>query len=143
MLLLHLLLAAIWVGGHLFLCLRVLPRALRERDPRRILDFERAYEPMGLPALAGQLLTGLWLAHRLLPDWGRWLEPTDPMTRLVWAKLLLLVLTVGFAVHARFRLLPGLTADRLPILAAHIVGVTVFGVLFVSVGVAFRTGRFW
>ncbi|MGD9897265.1 MAG: copper resistance protein CopD, partial [Candidatus Methylacidiphilaceae bacterium] len=78
-------------------------------------------------------------AHRLLPDWGSWIELASPTTRLVWTKLVLLGLTIGLAVHARLRVLPGLTADRLPVMAAHIVAVTVLAVLFVVVGVAFRT----
>lgn len=40
-----------------------------------------------------------------------------------------------------FRLfLPRLTPERLPLLAAHIIAVTVLGVLFVILGVGIRTG---
>ncbi|MBI2492153.1 MAG: copper transporter, partial [Candidatus Rokubacteria bacterium] len=64
---LHLLGAAVWVGGHLVLSLSVLPRALRTRDPAIIRDFESAFERVGLPALLVQVLTGLWLALHWVP----------------------------------------------------------------------------
>ncbi len=50
-LLLHLLGAAIWTGGHLVLALGILPQALKTRDPKLLLAFERVYERIGLPAL--------------------------------------------------------------------------------------------
>jgi hypothetical protein len=58
-------------------------------------------------------------------------------------KLILLAATIALALHARLRLIPGLTTARLPLLAWHIAGVTVFSVLFVAVGSAFRTGGFF
>ena len=49
--LLHLLGAAVWVGGHLVLSLTVLPRALRAGDPRILLDFESGYERLGIESV--------------------------------------------------------------------------------------------
>ena len=54
LLLLHVLAATIWTGGHLVLALTVLPRVLRERSPAELLRFESAYERIGLPALGVQ-----------------------------------------------------------------------------------------
>ncbi len=53
---------------------------------------------------------------------------------------ILLLLTVMLAIHARLRLIPNLNAQNLPVLAGHVIGVTVLAVLFVLVGVGFRTG---
>jgi putative copper export protein len=142
-LLLHILSATIWTGGHLVLAVTVLPRVLRERSPARLLEFESAYERIGMPALVVQVATGLWLAHRMVPEPGRWLAFDDPVASLVGVKLLLLATTVGFALDARLRVIPHLS-DRNPVaLAWHIVPVTVVSVLFVVVGVAFRTGWFY
>jgi hypothetical protein len=47
------------------------------------------------------------------------------------------------AAHARLRLIPRLTPESLPQLAAHIVAVTGLGVCFVVFGVAVRTGGLW
>jgi putative copper export protein len=140
---LHLLGAAVWTGGHLVLAASVLPRALRERDPQRVRDFEAAFEPIGLPALVVQVLTGLWLAYRYLPDSRYWLSFSNPLSAGVAAKLVLLATTVALALHARLRLIPRLDARTLPLLGAHIVAVTAIGVLFVVVGAGFRTGGLW
>ena len=57
----HALAATVWTGGHLVLDLGVLPRALREQSAQRIRNFEELFEPLGLTALAIQVLTGLWM----------------------------------------------------------------------------------
>lgn len=139
---LHLLGASVWAGGHLVLCLAVLPRALRRGDPAIIRDFEAGFERLGIPALALQVLTGLWLAYRWVPDVFSWFAPTTPTARLILAKLVLLAATVGLAAHARLRVIPALDADTLRFLAAHIVAVTILAVALLMVGVAIRTGAF-
>ena len=142
-LLLHILAATIWTGGHLVLALAILPRVLRERSPARLLEFESAYERVGIPALVVQVVTGFWLAHRVVPELSRWLVFGDPVATLVGVKLLLLATTVAFALDARLRLIPRLSEKTLGALAWHIVPVTIVSVLFVVVGVSFRTGWFY
>ena len=142
-LLLHVLGATVWTGGHLVLAVAVLPRALRERSPARLHEFESAYERIGIPALVVQVATGLWLAHQRVPDVGSWLAFEQPVARLVGVKLLLLAATVGLALDARLRLIPRLSERNLGALAWHIVPVTIVSVLFVVVGVSFRTGWFY
>lgn len=139
LLLLHILSATVWTGGHLVLALTVLPRVLREKSPAELLKFESAYEKIGLPALLIQVLTGLWLAYRLVPDLGRWFLFDTPASHLIGTKLLLLALTVAFAIDARFRVIPRLSEKNLTSLAWHIIPVTILSVLFVVVGVSFRT----
>lgn len=143
LLLLHVLAATIWTGGHLVLALAVLPRVLRERDPAALLRFESAYERIGIPALLVQIATGLWLARRFVPDLGQWLAFEEPVARLVGVKLILLAVTLAFAVDARLRILPRLSRENLTSLAWHIVPVTFVSVLFVLVGVSFRIGWFY
>jgi putative copper export protein len=142
-LLLHILAATIWTGGHLVLAIAILPRVLSERSPARLLEFESAYERVGIPALGVQVATGLWLAHRMVPELGRWLAFDDPVATLVGVKLLLLATTVGLALDARLRVIPRLSERNLVDLAWHIVPVTIVSVLFVVVGVSFRTGWFY
>jgi putative copper export protein len=139
LLLAHLLGATVWTGGHLVLAVAVLPRALAERDPAIVNEFERRFERIGLPALVVQVVTGLILAHRSLGGLGRLLDDNGS-ARVVLVKLGLLVITVALAAHARLRLLPSLDADSLPRLARHIRAVTLVAVLFVVVGAMFRFG---
>jgi putative copper export protein len=138
--LLHILSATVWTGGHLVLALTILPRVLREKSPAELLRFESAFERIGLPALFLQVVTGVWLAHRLVPDVTGWFAFDNPVSRLVAAKLLLLTITVVLAADSRLRIIPRLSASNLTSLAWHIVVVTLVSVLFVVVGVSFRTG---
>ena len=140
MLFLHLLGATVWTGGHLVLSLTVLPRALRWSDPDIVRGFEDGFERIGIPALVIQVLTGLWLAYRLVPDVSSWFSFESGVRNLVALKLVLLLLTVVLALHARFRIIPSLSQRTLPILAWHVAAVTIVSVLFVFVGVSFRTG---
>lgn len=139
---LHVLGACVWTGGHLVLATRILPRALREKKAALIRDFEQSYERIGLPALVAQVLSGLWLAHRLFGgEWAAWFGGSGP-ARVVQFKLGLLAATVLLAVHAKLRVFPRLRDDNLPLMGAHIVGVTTFAVFLLLAGVSLRFGGF-
>jgi uncharacterized membrane protein len=139
-LLIHVLAATIWTGGHLVLASVVLPQALAARDPAILLAFESGFEHIGMPALLIQAATGAWMAHALRPDLAAWFSLTDPVSRLIALKLALLAVTVVTALDARLRLIPTLTARTLPALARRVVLVTVLSVGFVVAGVSFRGG---
>lgn len=143
LILLHILGATVWTGGHLILAFTILPRVLRERSPAELLRFESAYERIGLPALIIQVVTGLMLAYHLVPDPTRWVDLSDVTGRLIGVKLLLLATTVCFALNARLRVIPNLSEAKLVSMAWHIIPVTLISVLFVMVGASFRTGWFY
>lgn len=104
-----------------------------------LLDFERRYEPLGMSALVVQVISGVWLASRLVP-FSLWLSLGNPTSRMVVMKLTCLALTIAFALDARLRVLPGLHDDNVRTMVPHITAVTVLSVLFVVAGVGFRTG---
>ena len=139
---LHILSATIWTGGHLVLSIAILPRALKRRSPEILQQFESWYEPLGLPAFALQLITGLWLAWRYVPDVKIWVSFASPYATLIACKLILVVLSLSLALDARLRLIPKLSPQTLPAMAWHILAITVLAVLFVGVGVGFRVGGF-
>lgn len=138
---LHILGATIWTGGHLVLATTVLPRALRAKRASLLTDFEQGYERVGMPALAVQIVTGLWLAHRLLGPPANWFSDA-PLAHIVHVKLLCLTGTAALAIHAKTRVIPRLNDDNLPVMAWHIAGVTGFSVLFVLAGASARLGGF-
>ena len=140
LLFLHILAATVWTGGHLVLATVILPKVLKERSPEMLHSFESRYERIGIPALLIQVVTGFWLAYRLAPDVGQWFDLSVLASRPIAAKIALLAITILFAVDARLRLIPNLSRDNLTAMAWHIVPVTIVSVLFVLVGVAFRTG---
>ncbi len=137
---LHVLGATIWTGGHLVLSHTVLPRALKANDPKIVQDFEAGFEKIGIPALILQVLTGAHLAATHLPGVGTWLDTSNPVARLVLAKLGLLLATVLLAAHARIAIVPKITKENLRPLAWHIRIVTALAVGFVILGVAIRSG---
>lgn len=142
-LLLHILAATIWTGGHIVLSVVILPKVLRERSPEQLLQFESVYEKIGMPALIIQVVTGLWMAHTMLPDVAAWFDMSNPIAHVILLKLSLLALTLIFALDARFRVIPVLSQHNLVDMACHIIPVTIISILFVVVGVSFRTGWFY
>lgn len=141
-LLLHILGASVWTGGHLILATVILPRALKHRDVEGIRNFENAYEKIGIPALVLQIASGLWLAHCMLPEVSMWFQWSHPLGRLVAIKLTLLAITAALGIDARLRVIPRLGTHNLNTLAWHIIPVTILSVLFLIVGVSFRSGWF-
>ena len=134
----HALAATVWTGGHLVLDLGVLPQALRQRRSQLIRSFEETFEPLGLTALAIQVLTGVWMASIYLPGFSGLFTPVNPIGMLVGTKLLLLLSTAALAVHARLRLIPNLNDDNLTGLAWHIRAITALAIAFVVVGALIR-----
>ena len=136
----HLLAATIWTGGHLILAIGVLPKVLINRHIETLIAFESQFEKVGMPALAIQVVTGLWMAHRILPDIHSWFTLTNDISILISLKLAILLTTIIVALHARFRVIPTLQDSSLNWFAAHIFTVTALSVGFVIVGSLFRTG---
>lgn len=140
LLLLHILGATIWTGGHLILALSVLPAALHNTDVEAIRTFEGRFERIGIPALIVQVVTGVLLVLRYFPEGHGLMQWDNPIARLALIKIGLLALTVGLAIDARLRLIPRLGPHNLTALAWHIIPVTVISVLFVYLGLRFRFG---
>ena len=140
MLMVHLLAATVWVGGHLVLAVTILPEAMKQKDVVFIRRFESAYERIGIPALLIQVVSGVWMVLNVIPDIGYLWQSEWPLVRLLWCKLGLLLITMGLAADARLRIIPNLTQDSLSSLAWHIVPVTVVAVLFAVVGMGYRFG---
>ncbi|HSD08757.1 CopD family protein [Flavobacterium sp.] len=144
LLIIHLLSAAIWVGGHLLICFAYLPQALKEKDPKIILNYERKYEPVGMTALALLIITGILMAYKYGVTIEYWFQFETPIEKVVSTKLFFLLLTVAFALSAQFRVLPKLKTDssKLPEMTFHILSVTIIGVLMLIFGSFIRFGGF-
>ena len=136
----HALAATVWTGGHLILDLGVLPTALRVQSAQRIRDFEELFEPLGLTALAIQVVTGFWMAWIYLPGGQGLFQRDNPVGILVGTKLVLLAATAALAIHARLRLIPQLNDSNLNGLAWHIRAITALAIAFVVVGALIRLG---
>ena len=138
-LIIHILAATIWTGGHLFLALGLLPKVLKTNDYQMLLDFERVYERVGIPALILQVLSGLYLAYLLVPNLSDWFSFNSHLSIHIGIKLILLAVTVVMAVVANLVLIPNLQkGNNLKIMGAFAYCVTIIAVIFVITGVSFR-----
>jgi putative copper export protein len=137
LILLHVLGASVWAGGHLILSIGFLPKALAEKRPDIVLGFEKYYERVGIPALLLQVITGIWMSLMYVP-FGDWLSLSTPHHLYLWVKFGLLLSTIVLAVHARFFVIPKITPDKLSSLAFHIILATMLAVMFVITGLSFR-----
>jgi len=140
LIILHTLGATIWTGGHLVLAVTVLPKALKNRKPDLIQQFEEHFESFGLVALLLQVITGLWLTWIYFPGLENFLKFDSFLSTYIGIKLGLLLLTLLLAIHARFFIIPNLNEETLNSLAYHIVGVTTLAILFVIFGAGIRLG---
>lgn len=139
-LIIHLLAATIWTGGHLILVSVILPKAISTADIDTLLKFEQQFEKVGMPALGVQIVTGLWMAYQLMPNLETWFTFDNDLSVLLSLKLLLLLLTITVALHARFYRIPNLSIHTLKAFSINIILVTLLSVGFVIVGTLFRTG---
>lgn len=135
--LLHVLGACVWAGGHLVLSIGFLPQALKYRDLSIVQHFEKHYERVGIPALLLQVITGVWMGTIYMPV-SSWLTLASPHHVYLWTKFALLAGTIVLAVHARFFIIPRLTIEKLSSLAMHIILATILAVGFVVTGLSFR-----
>ncbi|UYW02294.1 copper resistance protein CopD [Flavobacterium agricola] len=140
LLLIHLLAACIWVGGHLVLAIVILPEVLKKKSPELLLNFERKYEYLGLPSLLLLVITGVWMGYGYGVTVRDWFHFDNPIETVISVKLIFLILTVAFAINANFFVLPKLSAKTLPLMAFHIICVTILGIAFVFVGSSVRFG---
>lgn len=143
LLIIHLLSATIWVGGHLVLAIAFLPKALKHKDFSYIESFEKKYELVGIPALVLLVITGIIMAYDFGIQLGSWFSFSSPMEKGVSFKLICLLLTVGFAISAQTRVLPKLEKgdiNKLPEMAFHIISVTLLGIAMLILGSFFRYG---
>jgi putative copper export protein len=108
---------------------------LRAKSAGQVRAFEEVFEPLGLTALAIQVLTGLGMGWIYLPGFQGLFSPANPIGMLVGVKLLLLTGTAALALHARLRLIHNLSG-----LAWHIRGITALAIAFVVVGGLIRLG---
>ena len=140
--LLNVLAAMIWTGGHIVLSTLILPKALRAKSPEILLEFENGFERIGMPALFVQVASGLWLAYWHVPDISEWFSFETYAGGMVALKLITLGLTALLAVHARFWVVPKLSPETMVLFAWHIVPVTVLSVVFVILGVGIHSGGY-
>lgn len=139
-LILHLLAATIWVGGHLFLALRILPEAIKKKDASILTNFKDRFEPMGLPSLLILLVTGILMAYDYDVTFTKWFSFSNAIENVVSIKLILLFTSVAMAINAELFVFPKLISGRLLPVAIQIIAITLIGVAMLVLGSLVRVG---
>ena len=151
----HMLGASVWIGGHIYPVLIIVPNALKQHNAQALLNFEQGFEKLGMSALITQVITGLIMANQLLPNWSQRVNPFfnlgQDITILLTLKFTWLICTILTALSAQLLVIPrlkqALIAENMTvsqkyfkIFVAHISLIMLLGLAFVVTGVLFRTG---
>jgi uncharacterized membrane protein len=139
-LVLHLLAATIWVGGHFFLILRILPSTLQQKDISILSDFRLKFGKIGMHSLLILVVTGILLAYDYNVPISDWFSFSNPIEKIVSIKLLLLFISLSLAVHAQKVVFPKLTSNRMLPAIVEIIIVTLIAVSMLILGSLVRVG---
>ena len=139
-LIIHLLAASIWVGGHLFLILRILPATLQQKDISILSDFRLKFGKIGMPSLLILVVTGILLAYDYNIPISDWFSFSNPIEKIISIKLLLLFTSLSLAVHAQKVVFPKLTSNRMLPAIVEIIIVTLIAVSMLILGSLVRVG---
>lgn len=140
LLIIHLIAATIWIGGHLTLSIVFLPVALRKKEPLIILNFEKKFEPLGISSLIALIITGIWMAYDFGIAYQSWFYFSGSLEKVVSIKLVLLMLTFVLALYTQIYVIPNLNKYNLNKIAFSIISVTVIGLSMLILGSTIRYG---
>lgn len=142
LLILHLLGATIWVGGHIVLAVNILPQVWKQKSTDLLFNFESRYERIGLPALLIMIITGVRMAYIYNVKIENWFSFSNPIENVISTKLSFLVIIFMFAASAQFKVLPKLRHNikYLPIMTFHIIMVTIISITMLILGSFIRYG---
>ena len=140
LLILHLLATTIWVGGHLFLVLRILPAAIKLKDVSILSDFREKFGKIGMPSLITLVITGILLAYDFNVSISEWFSFETPIEKIVSIKLLLLFISLILVVHSQKYVFPNLKPKRMLPAILEIYSVTLIAVTMLVLGSLVRVG---
>lgn len=140
LLIIHLISATIWVGGHLVLSIRYLPLALKQKEPAIILNYEKKFEALGMSSLLLLIITGIIMAYDFGVSFDSWFSFSSGIEKVVSVKLLLLLFTFLLALIAQFSIIPNLSKHNINKMAVLIISVTLIGVTMLILGSSIRYG---
>ncbi|POS03114.1 hypothetical protein Q361_101221 [Flavobacterium croceum DSM 17960] len=139
-LIIHLLAATIWVGGHLILLLRYVPKAIKTKSLEELSAFRKNFEPVGMPSLFILIVTGIIMAYNYNVTIEKWFLFENAIEKIVSIKLILLFVSLTLAFITIKFVLPSI--DKLsPFLLYFIIFlVTTIAVMMLILGSLVRVG---
>lgn len=141
-LIIHLLAATIWIGGHLILLLRYVPKSIKNKSINEINLFRKNFEPIGIPSLLLLLITGIIMAYDYDVSVDKWFSFESSVEKIVSLKLILFFCTILLAFTAAKFLFPKLQNKHSYIVWIFIFLVTSIAVTMLILGSLIRIGGF-
>ena len=139
-LIIHLLAATIWVGGHLLLLLRYVPKAIKSKSLEELSAFRKNFEPVGMPSLFILIITGILMAYDYNITFEKWFLFENSIEKIVNIKLILLFISLTLAFITIKFVLPSINKISPFILYFIIFLVTTIAVTMLVLGSLVRVG---
>lgn len=133
-LIIHLLAATIWVGGHLILLLRYVPKAIKAKSLEELSVFRKNFEPVGMPSLFILIITGILMAYDYNITFEKWFLFENSIEKIVSMKLILLMITLTLAFITIKFVLPSMDKFSPFLLYFIIFSVTIIAVTMLILG---------
>ena len=140
LLIVHLIAATIWVGGHLILAIGFLPKAIKNKDINEIKVFKDKFESVGMPALLILILTGILMSYDYNVTFSKWFSFSNGIESIVSIKIILVLITFCLAIFAQFYIFPKLTQKNFHRVTLLIIGITLIAVIMLVLGSLVRIG---
>lgn len=136
LLIIHLLGACVWVGGHLAAATTLLPQAWEQKSLEPMMKFEAKFSKIEMPSLVLMIITGVWLSYLLGVTWEDWFHFANPIETAISIKIILLLLTLLTAASANIFVLPKAKKGETPLklVTLHVTIIITLGVLLVIFG---------
>lgn len=122
------------------MAVRILPKALKEKNVSLLKNFKNSYEPFGMPSLILLVITGILMAYDYNVTFSTWFSFSNGIERVVSIKLILLLITACMAVIADRFIFPKLNEKNMYKAGIFIVSVTLIGVAMLVLGSFVRFG---
>lgn len=139
-LIIHLLAATIWVGGHLILLLLYVPKAIKTKSLEELSIFRKNFEPVGMPSLFILIITGILMAYDYNITFEKWFLFENSIEKIVSIKLILLLISLTLAFITIKFVLPSINKISPFILYCIIFLVTTIAVTMLVLGSLVRIG---
>ena len=139
-LIIHLLAATIWVGGHLILLLRYVPKAIKSKSLEELSLFRKNFEPIGMPSLFILIITGIMMAYDFNVSIDKWFSFENSIEKIISIKLILLLISLTLAFITLKFVLPSINKLSPFLLYFIIFLVTIIAITMLILGSLIRIG---
>ena len=140
LLIIHLVAATIWIGGHLILAIRYLPEAIKTKDLEKLKGFKDKFEPVGMPSLIILVITGILMAYDYDVTISKWFSFSNGIEKVISIKLILFITSLTLAISAQLFIFPKLSPKKHYYVTILIVVVTLIAISMLVLGSLIRLG---